>query len=806
MPHPPRPRFALPRGVSSPLAPLLVSSALLACVAFEGEAAAQPAPPAGDKAGAGEAGGPAAAGTAAGPAKEAGAEEAGGPAPAAAAPSPSSVSTSVSGSAASPKRADPIDVAVTGNPSDRRPKQGRSSSRVDRRALDERMPRSAPDALRYEAGVHVQQTSSAQGSPFVRGRTGQQTVLLYDGVRLNTSTYRQGPNQYFFTVDPRTVQSIEVIRGGSSTEYGSDALGGVIEVRPLEPALTVGAKGPVFRPRAALRFGTADDEIGYRFQLDTQITEKIRVLGGVGSRKVGLLESGGPITSPATGKIARVPRLAEDGRTQLGTGYREFTGDLRAVYNIGEDRRLVAAVYAYRQYDAPRTDQCPPPEAVESECLKYDEQFRTLVYVGYRGDAGPLAQSSQISLSYQRQHEKRTNNRPLSFVVNGYRDDVDTFGLTAKLETAPWEAASWLRGRLRYGLDAYFDAVESSQYTKLTDLDLTVQDKRGLYVPGSAYRQGGAFADLEAQLFDGRVVLRGGARAGFAQASSPGTCDPKVTVCDTTSSHPDAPPIDRTWPTVAGNAGVEYRPVRAFSILANYDRSYRAPNLDDLTAFGLTGAGLQSPNQALDPEQGDTFEAGVRIDSVATWPAAPLAVAADLWVFRSILHDAITRESLGKGFVRLVNVPGASTIDGFEAAAKVTTPIGFTARGTVAYTYGEGPNPADLKEIVPLSRMPPLNGTAEVRWQSPLDVYVAGAMRWSLAQTRLAITDIKDKRIPTGGTPGFAVFDLRVGYRFKRNLLVAAVLENIGDEAYRYHGSSVNGPGRSVSVSLEGGL
>src|SRR5688572_1894725 len=64
------------------------------------------------------------------------------------------------------------------------PAPGRPSSRVTRRDLEERQPRSAPDALRYEPGVYVQQTSAGQGSAFLRGRTGQQTVLLFDGVRL----------------------------------------------------------------------------------------------------------------------------------------------------------------------------------------------------------------------------------------------------------------------------------------------------------------------------------------------------------------------------------------------------------------------------------------------------------------------------------------------------------------------------------------------------------------------------------------------------------------------------------------------
>ncbi len=704
-------------------------------------------------------------------------------------------------------------MTAQGGRNDRPTESSHAGSRIDRRTLDERMPRSAPDALRYEAGVYVQQTSAGQGSPFVRGRTGQQTLLLYDGIRINTSTYRQGPNQYFFTVDPRTVHSLEVIRGGASTLYGSDALGGVIEARPMEPALDLRATGPVIRPRAAVYGSTADGDMGYRFQLDTQVTQSLRFVGGVGSRKVGLLESGGPVRSPETGDIPDVPRFAEDGRTQLGTGFRELTGDLRAVYSLGKGRRFVAALYAYRQFDAPRTDQCPPPEAVASECLKYDQQFRTLVYGGYRGDLGPIAKSSLINISYQRQHERRTRDRPKSFVQNGNRDDVDTFGLMAKLDSAPWEITPWLTAKLRYGFDTYLDWVESTAYTRLIKSDLIVPEKRGLYVDGSTYKQGGAFLNVEGTLFGGKLLVHGGGRGGFASAYSPGTCDPVTGVCNLTGVTPDAEPLDRIWPAFVGNTGIEYRPWGFLSILANYDRSYRAPNLDDLTAFGLTGAGLQQPNQALEPEREDTYEAGLRLTSASTWQW-PVSIEADIWVYRSMVEDAITRAGRGKNFVQLVNVKGASTIDGVEASARVTMPQGFTLRGTVAYTHGSGPNPQDrptdptipYEEVVPLSRMPPLNGTGELRWQSPWSFYLGSAVRWATLQDRLAIADRADRRIPQGGTPGFTVLDLRAGYRYKRNIVVAMVLENVGDAAYRYHGSSVNGPGRSVTLNVEGGL
>jgi len=47
---------------------------------------------------------------------------------------------------------------------------------------------------------------------------------------------------------------------------------------------------------------------------------------------------------------------------------------------------------------------------------------------------------------------------------------------------------------------------------------------------------------------------------------------------------------------------------------------------------------------------------------------------------------------------------------------------------------------------------------------------------------------------------------LLAGYRFKRELVFNVVVENVGDAAYRYHGSSVNGAGRGVIVNMEAGL
>jgi iron complex outermembrane receptor protein/hemoglobin/transferrin/lactoferrin receptor protein len=99
--------------------------------------------------------------------------------------------------------------------------------------------------------------------------------------------------------------------------------------------------------------------------------------------------------------------------------------------------------------------------------------------------------------------------------------------------------------------------------------------------------------------------------------------------------------------------------------------------------------------------------------------------------------------------------------------------------------------------------VPPLNGTAELLWSHPSGFSASTGLRWALLQDRLALSDRSDARIPIGGTPGYAVLDVRASWRLGTRLVIAAVLENLTDAAYRSHGSSVNGPGRGVIVSLE---
>ncbi|HET6347258.1 MAG TPA: TonB-dependent receptor, partial [Myxococcota bacterium] len=277
-------------------------------------------------------------------------------------------------------------------------------------------------------------------------------------------------------------------------------------------------------------------------------------------------------------------------------------------------------------------------------------------------------------------------------------------------------------------------------------------------------------------------------------------------------------PIGRLWLPVVGHLGADVRVLEPLTLFITYDRSFRAPNLDDLTSRQQTGPGFQFENDALEPERAHSFELGMR--ARLPW------LLVDAWAFETFVQDAIIKVSQtvsqcppntlqcqgSWARLQLQNAPSYAELRGAEAAIKVTPLPGLALRATVSYVWSEGPRVGligyggqgiTLGSRVPLSKTPPFNGTAEAQYTHPSGLGVGVAYQWARAQTRLAIADYSDGRIPKYGTPGFRVLHVRMSYRMQPQLLASVVLENVFDAAYRFHGSSVNGAQRGVMAQLE---
>ena len=96
-------------------------------------------------------------------------------------------------------------------------------SHIQLHPRDFHIDRSLPEVMQAFPGVQVQKTGHGQGSPFLRGFTGQRTVLLVDGIRFDDTVFREGPVQYWNTLDPESFAEILFSPGLRSASARRDA-------------------------------------------------------------------------------------------------------------------------------------------------------------------------------------------------------------------------------------------------------------------------------------------------------------------------------------------------------------------------------------------------------------------------------------------------------------------------------------------------------------------------------------------------------------------------------------------------------
>jgi vitamin B12 transporter len=88
------------------------------------------------------------------------------------------------------------------------------------------------ELLRRVPGLHIDQPGGRGGvsSVYLRGSDPNFTLVMIDGVRVNDPTNSRGGSFDFATLDPGSIERIEVIRGPLSSIYGSDAIAGAINI------------------------------------------------------------------------------------------------------------------------------------------------------------------------------------------------------------------------------------------------------------------------------------------------------------------------------------------------------------------------------------------------------------------------------------------------------------------------------------------------------------------------------------------------------------------------------------------------
>lgn len=633
--------------------------------------------------------------------------------------------------------------------------------------------RTLPEALRNVPGVFIQKTAYGHGSPYIRGFTGRQNLLLVDGIRINNSSFRSGPVQYWNTVDSSAIERLELVKGPGAVLHGSDAIGGTLNT------LT---KSSNFRDHAEGWFN--ENSLSYRYDTNSSShVSRLESAFGVGGQWGILLGASvkdfGDIKDSAVGRMEN-------------TGYEEMDFDFRLDFALSETTTLTMAHHRIDQDDVWRWHSTTfnsgwEHDGHEAAAGTYNariyDQERTLSYLKIAGEeSGSWLNKWSATLSYQTSQDSQYQDRSATDIRT---DNIDliTWGLGVNLESDLGP------GSLVYGFDYYHDEVDSSG----TRTGRDPRTQRPI-ADDSTYDLLGLFAQYRWQpLASDKLELTLGARYTYADAHLGKVYD---------SSLGEDISTDADWDNLVFSGRALYRANDCWNIFAGISQGFRAPNLNDLSGNTTSRSGLTSLGSLdVEPEEFLTYEIGTRfVGETVSFGAS---------VYYTDIESMVTSVPATSGSSTTVTTNGQDgEVYGVEVDAswkfapqwQVLAQASWQDGQTETLTYIGGPATEDY-----ISRLAPLMGSVSLRWTAASEKYwIEGRVSAAAKADHLSNGDESDtQRIPTGGTPSYVVGSIYAGWQARENLELNLGLENVTDEDYRIHGSGQNEPGFNVIMGAK---
>lgn len=662
--------------------------------------------------------------------------------------------------------------------------------RHDRDELDNAVGRTALDRIDFGPGVIIQHTSPGQTSPYIRGLTGKQSLLLFDGVRLSHATMRGGPNQYSALIPDMSIDSIDAILGSSSVVNGSDALTGALDFRL---ARTGRNAGKAFSPWTRNRIDSAngvqtsggfDGETGdWRYSFEGSFYDFHDRVGG--------RNSSDHFFGPGKEAYDEIPN----------TAYDQWAGAGRIAYDGFENRSIEVAFGHTKQNDAARPDGYFENSGVAGRISRYYDP-ETFSYVHLRDDWSPegLFFDNLTTTFWWHQQDEDQYREDLASGGTVYRrreyyDRVDSYGFE------PQFTSTFGNHELTYGVLALFERTNNS-YKEYRNLGGTDPFGATIYNPqnwdmnttitdGAEYNTYAIYVQDLWQINDQWSLLSG----------------VRYTRVDWDFDVADGDADDFT-----GNLRTSWQFRDDMVVFVGGSKSFRAPNLNDLDgATDRASSGMISfGNPNLDPEVGYTIEGGWRYAKGRNLLAAS--------VFYTRLDDIIQTVFPTVGSSGMSGNGEDAFLRGFELQWDYGVPVPgdyldrLALVGCLSYVDSEEEVPqADgttMDEAI--SRANRFYGKAGIRGEVNSNWWFSAQARFQDAYDGGDVTtgDAGDVRLtvpgrPDGSVPGFGVFDITAGWVSDNGNYWGTVgLENIGDKNYRQLGSGADAPGFNISFAF----
>lgn len=261
---------------------------------------------------------------------------------------------------------------------------GQAITLIDGQLIEQRQFSTIDELLASTAGVTVTQTGPIGGFSAVRirGAEGEQTLALLDGVKINDPA-SPGGGFDFANLLTGNIDSVEILRGANSVPWGSQAIGGIVNITTRRPGEGISGRGRI-------EYGAND-----RFTLAGNANY------GSGAFRASL--GGGYFTDDGISAAASGTEA---------DGYRQYAANGRVEVDLSDNITIdLRGYYADSRADI---DGFPPPFYSLSDTPEYATAQQLAGYAGLKLTTGPV-------------------KHVLAFTIN----DIDRDNFAAPAATAP---------------------------------------------------------------------------------------------------------------------------------------------------------------------------------------------------------------------------------------------------------------------------------------------------------------------------------------------------------------------------------
>ena len=656
--------------------------------------------------------------------------------------------------------------------------------------IERKAPENAAQLLLDQPGVDLNGVGPNQARPVIRGVRGLRVLFLENGLRLNNPRRQTDFGEISGLVDLANVEAVEVVRGPASVLYGTDAIGGVLNLVTRVAGPASGVKGSL-----GLRYGSAGDQVGGRATVEKRGEQWSFLVGG------SIRESSS--YDAASGSFGEI-RL-DDEVEVLDSGVDELSLWSHVGFAFDDRHALSLRLSRYSADDAGFGLVDPALIGDYSGALVrilYPFQDVDRVTVGYEGFdlGGPVADSVDVRLYHQSNERELVNDIDINIgpLFPGAPDsaveadtlnftDIDTLGMRAEMRKILGDD-----NLLTWGVEFYEDdSFNTDSSVTTTRLRFPFPPFEEVFestdtvanAPNATNRSWSVFLQDEFQAGD-RLSLTAGLRYQNVETRAEPTPGWDITGLDFDDDN------------VVGSLSAVYQLSDNLNLVGSVGTAFRAPNIVERLFNGLTpeGIGFQLLNPDLVSEESENVDLGLKYRRAN--------VIFELTAFRNEISDGIVQASLTAEEIAQLpqEIQDQIDVSGVDVVVQQRNASSLTYEGVeaiVGYRFESGLSLGGNLTFLDAESDDALTTTGDVyedkivafaRWEP------VGKRFWveyRLRHNGSADVDLGSGEAPPvvgSELPSFTVHTLSGGYdlfeRGSQRHRVGLVIENLTDELY----------------------